>query len=119
MAETLRIPLRVVFYREDGFWFAHCLEFDLIGHGDTKEHAVEMLAEAIRLQVEATLESRNFDNLYRPAGSDVMRKFAAGKNIATGELEVTFLERIHVERDNVIIESEDYREYSGNELAPA
>ena len=28
---NLRVPLRVVFYKEDGDWIAHCLEFDLLG----------------------------------------------------------------------------------------
>ena len=38
--KALRVPVRVVFYREDGEWVAHCLEFDLIGDGTTKQEAL-------------------------------------------------------------------------------
>ena len=36
----LRMPLRVVFYREEEVWIAHCLEFDLAGDGATREEAL-------------------------------------------------------------------------------
>ena len=36
-SRNLRVPLRVVFYREDEVWIAHCLEFDLAGDGMTRE----------------------------------------------------------------------------------
>lgn len=39
MSILLRVPLRCVFYREQSQWIAHCLEFDLAGHGTTKEKA--------------------------------------------------------------------------------
>lgn len=102
----LRIPLRVVFYREDGDWVAHCLEFDLCGDGPTKEQAAESLIESIRLQIEYTLEHKNPKNLFSPAPSEIQEKFFAGKNTAVGELKLQF------ERDHIFVETSEYRVYS-------
>jgi predicted RNase H-like HicB family nuclease len=84
--DTLRLPLRIVFYKEDGAWVAHCLEFDLLGDGSTQEHALGQLLEAISLQIEATLEHNNPANLFCPADGKFFEMFAAGKNIAIEEL---------------------------------
>jgi len=75
--KSLRIPLRVVFYPEDGGWIAHCLEFDLLGSGGTKQDAIESLAEAIRLQVEESVRSANPRNLFSPADGEYFERFAA------------------------------------------
>ncbi len=101
-----RIPLRIVFYREDDEWVAHCLEFDLCGDGATKEKAVEFLIESIRLQIEYTLENSNPRNLFSPAPSEIQEKFFAGKNIAVGEI------KMHLQNDRMIVEESEYREYS-------
>ena len=64
---SLRIPLRIVFYKEGRDWIAHCLEFDLVGDGPTKAKALEVLNEAIRVQVVYSFEHQNIDNLFSPA----------------------------------------------------
>lgn len=110
----LKIPLRAVFYREGASWIAHCLEFDLIGDGDTKEQALEQLLEAIILQLEASVRYDNLKNLFTPADGEFFRKYAAGKksDIATGLL--------HLSQDSVTIEEMDVRVYSeDDELAMA
>jgi predicted RNase H-like HicB family nuclease len=77
--KTLRIPLRVVFYREEGQWIAHCLEFDLIGSGETREEAIGQLTAATQIQVEESLKHDNPRNLFFPAESQFFQMFAAGK----------------------------------------
>ena len=84
----LRIPLRVVFYEEDGEWVAHCLEFDLVGVGENKEEAIKLLSEAIFVQLQATVKSKNLKNLFRPADSEYFQKFAAGADTVEANLEV-------------------------------
>ena len=110
----LRIALRAVFYREEAKWVAHCLEFDLIGHGKTKEEALRTLCKAIALQVQFSIEHENLDNLFTPADGKYLRMFAAGKrtNIAKGEMKLHF--------EPVTIEGVDVREYSASdtEFAP-
>ena len=86
--DGLRIPLRVVFYEEDGEWVAHCLEFDLVGVGESKEEAVKLLSDAIFVQIKATLKNNNPKNLFRPADSEYFQKFAAGADTVEGNLEV-------------------------------
>ena len=102
--KNLRIPLRVVFYREGGQWVAHCLEFDLMGDGQTKEIAVERLSNAICLQVRESVESNNPDNLFSPAEGKYFAMFAAGKDAGIGQLTV--------KEDSVMIDETEAREYS-------
>jgi predicted RNase H-like HicB family nuclease len=61
------VPIRVVFHRDDGTWVAHCLDFDLMGDGETKRQALSALREAIALQVMASIEHDNPRNLIKPA----------------------------------------------------
>jgi hypothetical protein len=102
-----RIPLRVVFYREDELWIAHCLEFDLLGSGDDYRSALLDLSESIRLQVEASIELDNPSNLFRPAPSEYHQMYARGKNIAVGEILVGLPSEI----DGLEIEGAEMREF--------
>ncbi|MFM9961556.1 MAG: type II toxin-antitoxin system HicB family antitoxin [Planctomycetaceae bacterium] len=68
---ALRVPLRVVFYEEEGEWVAHCLEFDLVGCAATREAALLLLSEAIVTQLEATRQNQNLANLLTPASGEV------------------------------------------------
>jgi len=97
-------PLHVVFYYEQDRWIAHCLQFDLIGDGDSKEDALASLSEAISMQIEATLESQNFENLFTPAEGKYFDMFARGRSIAVGDL--------HLKADGVQIEEVLARECS-------
>jgi hypothetical protein len=110
---TLRVPLRVVFYKEDGDWIAHCLEFDLLGDGPTKNDALEGLARAITIQASESLESQNFANLFSPADGEYFRRYFRGRNTAKGLLKVT-VERLRSSAPTMI-ERVDAREYDENE----
>jgi predicted RNase H-like HicB family nuclease len=101
--KKLRVPLRVVFYRDGSDWVAHGLEFDLLGDGVTREQALARLAEAVSIQVETSLEHDNPDNLFSPADGKYFRMFAAGEDVAVGVL--------HIESGSVVIDAET-REYS-------
>jgi hypothetical protein len=94
MRNTIRLGIRVVFYREGGEWVAHCLEFDLCGTGATIEAALESLAVAIDMQLQFSLENHDPRALFRQADAEVMERFARGKNIAQGSL------TLHLHRDN-------------------
>jgi hypothetical protein len=100
----LRIPLRVVFYKEDGEWVAHCLEFNLLGHGPNKRSALKLLGNAISVQMEATVKYQNPRNLISFADEEYFEMFAAGKDVAVGKIEIHPV-------DSVIIQSVDAREY--------
>jgi len=106
----LRIPLRAVFYKEEGNWVAHCLEFDLLGHGSTKKEALESLSEAIFIQLSFSVEHDNLDNLFSPADGKYLRMFAAGKDTSIqGQL------KFEVAIDSVTLEGIKTREYSDSD----
>lgn len=112
--QALRLPLRIVFYREDGDWIAHCLEFDLAGDGPTKDGALASLSAAIRIQVEESLKTGNLDNLFMPAEGKYFRMFATGKDTTALDLTMGSVP-FNAERT-------EYREYSksmSEELATA
>src|SRR6266849_3907736 len=107
-----RIPLRAVFYKEGGNWIVHCLEFDLAGHGTTRKAAMKMLVQAIGLQLDASLKFRNSRNLFTPADGKLFAMFAAGRDIAKGELKV---ELTPLMEDDLEIEGIQIREFSGSD----
>ncbi|MHB1033495.1 MAG: hypothetical protein ACYC35_01775 [Pirellulales bacterium] len=108
--KPLRVPLHIVFYKEDNDWVAHCLEFDLVGDGHTKEDAVAALSAAIRIQAEESLKQNNPANLFSPADGKYFQMFAAGTDSAVGEF--------HLNMESVLIESAEAREYCDESLVP-
>ena len=109
---ALRVPLRVVFYEEDGEWVAHCLEFDLVGCAATREAALQLLSEAIVTQLEATRQNQNLANLFTPASGECLARFAAGHDVAECELNIPWLS------PDVVIERADVREFRENWDSP-
>lgn len=112
VTHSLRLPLRIVFYQEDGGWTAHCLEFDLLGDGPTQQDAMKELAEAIFLQIEASVEHNNPANLFNPADGKFFEMFAAGKDVTRAEIVLTEFRRPRL--DGIEIERCEYREYVGS-----
>lgn len=123
MTIAYRIPLRIVFYNEFGDWVAHCLEFDLCGHGASKAKALKSLAASLRLQVLKAIEFGNWENLFTGADPDICERFFAGKDVAGKSFR--FLPELP---ESVEILDIAYREYvteptsgsgSGHDLAAA
>jgi predicted RNase H-like HicB family nuclease len=106
MKRKLRIPLRIVFYREEDTWIAHCLEFNLLGDGKTQAEALAQLSEAIQLQAAASIEYDNPRNLFSPADGKFFGMFAAGEAALHGEL--------HLNIETIEIEETETREYTGS-----
>lgn len=79
--ESFRIDLRVVFYQESGFWVAHCLEMDVLGHGVNKEEAMEVLADAIVTQMEQSMQNDNPANMIQLADRKYFEMYFSGKDI--------------------------------------
>jgi predicted RNase H-like HicB family nuclease len=103
---AIRVPLRVVFYYEEDNWVAHCLEFDLVGCGKSKEEALQFLREAITTQVHVSAEDDNPENLFSPADGKYWAMWACGKHVAVGSLEIQV--------DSFQVESTDSREFSND-----
>ncbi len=109
--KAFRIPLRIVFYRCDGQWVSHCLEFDLCGHGVDQQQAIHRLAQTVRIQLNESMQSGNLRNLFTPADSDVFEMFVSGQDtaaIASDELSMTV--------DGVQLELSEAREYGEDSI---
>ena len=117
--KTFRVPLRVVFYREDESWIAHCLEFDLCGDGTSKIDALEMLTDAIVLQTQVLIEHDSLSNLFCPADGKYFRMYAEGtdSDIAKGVMQVS-VKRLQSEAPMIVgVEAREYDECD-SELVP-
>ncbi len=44
--------VHIVLWKEGDGWVAWCLEYDVASQGDTEEHALAMIREAVELHVE-------------------------------------------------------------------
>lgn len=91
-------------------WIAHCLEFDLLGDGETRKDALENLSEAIALQISASIENKNPSNLFSPAEGKFFEMFAAGKEIANGQLQVQVQQ---LRETSPIVDGVEAREFEG------
>lgn len=85
---SLRLSLRVVFYREDEAWIAHCLETDLVGDGETKREAMASLWDATVLQFEASLGWDNPANFFSPAEGRYFEMYARGRDVTKADMAV-------------------------------
>ncbi len=70
--------LNVLTYQEDDLWVARCLEMDIIGHGDSRDEALECLAQTMFAHMEAAQE-HGF-NLFRPAPREYWEAYFAEAN---------------------------------------
>ena len=86
MSNLYRIPLRVVFYEDSGATIAHCLEFDLVGDGATRDEALKSLNDSIATLVEWSVENNDPSSLFSPAPAIYEEMFAAGDDVVDGEL---------------------------------
>jgi predicted RNase H-like HicB family nuclease len=106
--QTLRVPLRIVLYREDEQWLAHCLEFDLIGAGESRTDALDCLNDAITTQLEFSVAQDNPQNLFSPADGEYFEMFAAGNDVP----DATLQSRVGSQHcGSIFIEKIDLREF--------
>lgn len=109
----IKVPIHIVFYKEQGSVIAHCLQFDLVGDGATKEEALECLKEAIITQVEAIQEGETLaDSLFFPADPKLFEMFSRGTDTGRGIVELVKINSDELEFDSLS------REYDGD-MVPA
>lgn len=79
--ETIRFSFSGVAFQEDGEWCAHCLELDIVAHGNDPHDAMDNLWESVDLQITAAMEEDNLPQVFRAAPPEIFLKFAQGKDI--------------------------------------
>jgi hypothetical protein len=76
MSEKIRLDFRVLIYREEPFWIAHCLETDLVAEGKTVAEAVDSLIAISNVQIKSALEEGDLGSVFSPAPAEVWRMYA-------------------------------------------
>lgn len=93
--------IHVVFYEDDERTkFAHCLEYDLLAHGDTEQEALESLIEVITAQAECLEEMGLLDNMVHPAPLEYWRMLKDGHHYAV--ISGTLDESVHMIRMKIL-----------------
>ncbi len=77
--DDLQLELRVIVYREDAFWLAHCLELDIVAEGDTPQHAAQDLLDLCTFQIKAAVEESDLISIFRPAPPEIWKLFFTSK----------------------------------------
>ncbi len=81
MGEVIRknsdisINANILTKEENGFFVAHCLEFDIVATADTVDHAQRECVALICAQIEYAFTHDNLDNLYHSAPAEVWAEF--------------------------------------------
>jgi predicted RNase H-like HicB family nuclease len=71
---TVQFPLRIVIYPApdlEGQWIAHCLETDVVTQGDSVDHALQMMAEALEAISKFNLSHGRFPVALTPAPREI------------------------------------------------
>jgi predicted RNase H-like HicB family nuclease len=76
------LNVHILLYREMDHHVAHCLEFDLVAQGGTKEEAFQNLLDAIELQASYAIEMGDIANLIQPAPPEYWRMLFKAESCA-------------------------------------
>lgn len=98
-----RFDLRVVIYKEEDDYVAHCLEMDILGTGETPEVAVEEMKKLVEAQIFYCIDKHIEDTLINPAPQEYWRRLLHARpyNPPKPEIPINRIRRI----DYALVES--------------
>jgi len=76
MSDKIRLDFRVLIYREEPFWIAHCMETDLVAEGATVTEAVDNLIAISNVQIQTALDEGDLASVFSPAPAEVWRMYS-------------------------------------------
>lgn len=79
MSKNTQMELRVITYREEGVWLAHCLELDIVAEGQSSKQAVKDLVDLCVLQIKTAVEENDLESVIRPAPPAIWTLFFSSK----------------------------------------
>ena len=77
MRKKAEIRLDILIKREDDYFLAHCLQFDIVTTADTLEDARRDILDLCRAHIEASHEHDNLEYLFSPAPKEVWAEYLA------------------------------------------
>ena len=78
-AAEMQIDLRILVYREDAYWLAHCLELDIVAEGESPQSATKDLIDLCSLQIKTALAESDSVSIFRPAPAEFWKLFFTAK----------------------------------------
>ena len=69
------IRLDILVKKEDGYYSAHCLQFDIVATEDTLEAAQDAIVELCIAHIRFSYENNNMDYLFSPAPGEAWAEY--------------------------------------------
>ena len=79
MSAKTQIELRIIAYREDSVWLAHCLELDIVAEGKSSKRAVKDLIDLCLLQIKTAIDENDLPSIIRPAPAEIWAMFFSAR----------------------------------------
>jgi hypothetical protein len=79
--EPVRLSLRMVVYREGKYWFAHCLDMDIVAEGNSPTQALADLLDLMAFQIEVACNEAEFTGLFKAAPPEIWELFSRGSDL--------------------------------------
>ena len=77
MSKKAEIRLDILIKKEEDFFLAHCLQFDIVTTADTLEEVRKDIIDLCRAHIEFSYEHDNLDYLFSPAPKEVWAEYLA------------------------------------------
>ena len=92
MKRNPEIRLDIMIRREEGYYLAHCLQFDLVATDDTIEGVQKAVVELCIAHIAFSHKNNNMEYLFSPAPKEVWAEYYALLNDAKCSFECKKLE---------------------------
>ena len=70
----VNISANIILEKEEGLYVAHCLEFDIVADGKTKNEAIKNIFHSIVSHIDFCLTMGNIDKIENPAPKEYWNK---------------------------------------------
>jgi hypothetical protein len=77
MPQKSEFHLDILIKKEEGYYSAHCLQFDLVATDDTLQRTLEAIKNLCIAHIENSIENRNMEFLFSPAPKEVWAKYSS------------------------------------------
>ncbi len=75
MSVNPEMRLDILIKREEDYYLAYCLQFDLVATDDTKEGVRKAIIVLCRAHIEFSLKNENMEYLFSPAPKEVWAEY--------------------------------------------
>ncbi|HOG17674.1 MAG TPA: hypothetical protein PLB96_10065 [Syntrophales bacterium] len=77
MGQKAKIQLDILIKKEEDYYLAHCLQFDIIATADTLEDVRRDIVDLCRAHIDYSYKCDNMEYLFSPAPKEVWAEYLA------------------------------------------